>query len=318
VSSRDVERRPRAPQGSGDQLRAEIIGAATALLVGSGNPEHVTLRAVARKVGIAAPSNYLHFAIARSCCSPCSPMPSSASRRLCAEVTPAMRSTRRAMPQHRCCVRPVRRTAEGRVSDPLQRSAARLGAHGQGADRRGHAEIVRSAVPRMRGSVRRQSIATLAHGTVAAGMERAPWFRDAQGQRAGVPVDQRRALPRHGDGPAPAAVRTASVNSSFAGRVRCTPPVGRSARRHRPPRRHLGPRKCIHARQHCGIAPHRQCIGARRRSSGRPITIGDVSDHRLGMEMPPKPGASPAQKYPSTSLIRSASAKCAPAQPVLA
>jgi AcrR family transcriptional regulator len=38
------------------------VAAATALLVDSGNPEHVTLRAVARAVGIAAPSIYLHFA----------------------------------------------------------------------------------------------------------------------------------------------------------------------------------------------------------------------------------------------------------------
>jgi AcrR family transcriptional regulator len=62
VSSRDLARRPRAPQGSGEQLRAEIVAAATSLLVQSGNPEHVTLRAVARTVGIAAPSIYLHFA----------------------------------------------------------------------------------------------------------------------------------------------------------------------------------------------------------------------------------------------------------------
>jgi AcrR family transcriptional regulator len=55
-------RRPRSPQGSGEQLRAEIVEAATKLLVDSGNPEHVTLRAVARAVGIAAPSIYLHFA----------------------------------------------------------------------------------------------------------------------------------------------------------------------------------------------------------------------------------------------------------------
>jgi AcrR family transcriptional regulator len=43
-------------------LRSEIVAAATKLLVASGNPEHVTLRAVAREVGIAAPSIYLHFA----------------------------------------------------------------------------------------------------------------------------------------------------------------------------------------------------------------------------------------------------------------
>jgi AcrR family transcriptional regulator len=62
MSSKSIERRPRAPQGSGEQLRGELIAAATALLVASGNPEHVTLRAVARTVGIAAPSIYLHFA----------------------------------------------------------------------------------------------------------------------------------------------------------------------------------------------------------------------------------------------------------------
>jgi AcrR family transcriptional regulator len=54
-------RRSRAPQGSGAQLRADLVEAATALLVASGNPEHVTLRGVARAVGVAAPSIYLHF-----------------------------------------------------------------------------------------------------------------------------------------------------------------------------------------------------------------------------------------------------------------
>jgi AcrR family transcriptional regulator len=54
--------RQRAPQGDGRRLRGEIIDAALQLLVASGNPDHVTLRAVARAVGIAAPSIYLHFA----------------------------------------------------------------------------------------------------------------------------------------------------------------------------------------------------------------------------------------------------------------
>ena len=61
-SSESSTKRTRAPQGEGDRLRPDLIRAATALLVESGNPEHVTLRAVARSVGIAAPSIYLHFA----------------------------------------------------------------------------------------------------------------------------------------------------------------------------------------------------------------------------------------------------------------
>ena len=61
-SSESSTKRTRAPQGEGDRLRPEIVRAATALLIESGNPEHVTLRAVARSVGIAAPSIYLHFA----------------------------------------------------------------------------------------------------------------------------------------------------------------------------------------------------------------------------------------------------------------
>ncbi|WP_211304272.1 TetR/AcrR family transcriptional regulator [Umezawaea tangerina] len=42
-------------------LRAEILAVATALLDAGGDPRAVTLRAVARGVGIAAPSIYPHF-----------------------------------------------------------------------------------------------------------------------------------------------------------------------------------------------------------------------------------------------------------------
>lgn len=54
-------RRPRSPQGSGGRLRDELIAAATRLLAESADDDGVSLRAVARAVGIAAPSVYLHF-----------------------------------------------------------------------------------------------------------------------------------------------------------------------------------------------------------------------------------------------------------------
>ncbi|KQR17358.1 TetR/AcrR family transcriptional regulator [Cellulomonas sp. Leaf334] len=54
-------RRARSPRGHGAQLRAEIVEAAAALLDEHGTEQAVTLRAVARRVGIAAPSIYAHF-----------------------------------------------------------------------------------------------------------------------------------------------------------------------------------------------------------------------------------------------------------------
>lgn len=54
-------RRTRSPRGHGAQLRAEIVEAAAALLDEHGTEQAVTLRAVARQVGIAAPSIYAHF-----------------------------------------------------------------------------------------------------------------------------------------------------------------------------------------------------------------------------------------------------------------
>ena len=50
------------PRGSGSQLRDEIIDAATRLLDDHGEDESLSLRAVAREVGVAATSVYLHFA----------------------------------------------------------------------------------------------------------------------------------------------------------------------------------------------------------------------------------------------------------------
>ncbi|NLG46227.1 TetR/AcrR family transcriptional regulator [Gordonia sp. (in: high G+C Gram-positive bacteria)] len=59
--SGDVTRRPRSPRGSGEQLADEIITATTDLLIESGSEEKVSIRAVARRVGVTSPSIYLHF-----------------------------------------------------------------------------------------------------------------------------------------------------------------------------------------------------------------------------------------------------------------
>ena len=56
------QRRTPARRGSGEQLRAEIISAASELIAETGDVQLVSLRAVARRVGIATTSIYLHFA----------------------------------------------------------------------------------------------------------------------------------------------------------------------------------------------------------------------------------------------------------------
>jgi AcrR family transcriptional regulator len=61
-SKTPTARRPRADQGDGGRLKAEIVQAAIHLLSTTRSLDQVTLRAVARRVGIAAPSIYLHFA----------------------------------------------------------------------------------------------------------------------------------------------------------------------------------------------------------------------------------------------------------------
>ena len=53
--------RVKNPQGQGGRLRAELIAAADRLLGQTGDIEGLSLRAIAREVGIATPSIYLHF-----------------------------------------------------------------------------------------------------------------------------------------------------------------------------------------------------------------------------------------------------------------
>ncbi|UQX88649.1 TetR/AcrR family transcriptional regulator [Jatrophihabitans telluris] len=53
--------RERNRRGEGSRLREDILDAAAELLDASGNEQDVTLRAVARRVGISAPSIYAHF-----------------------------------------------------------------------------------------------------------------------------------------------------------------------------------------------------------------------------------------------------------------
>jgi AcrR family transcriptional regulator len=54
--------RKRAPRGSGEQLKADIVAAAKDLLAASADSTAVSIRAVADKVGVTPPSIYLHFA----------------------------------------------------------------------------------------------------------------------------------------------------------------------------------------------------------------------------------------------------------------
>jgi AcrR family transcriptional regulator len=55
-------RRGRNPRGQGERLRAEIVDAALRLLDELADDQALSLRAVAREVGIAATSVYIHFA----------------------------------------------------------------------------------------------------------------------------------------------------------------------------------------------------------------------------------------------------------------
>src|SRR6185312_3580027 len=54
-------KRRRAPRGSGEQLRDEILDATTDLLLQTGHAKDVSIRSVARRVGVTPPSIYLHF-----------------------------------------------------------------------------------------------------------------------------------------------------------------------------------------------------------------------------------------------------------------
>jgi AcrR family transcriptional regulator len=53
--------RPRNARGEGSKLRGDILAAASAILSETESVDAVTLRAVARRVGISAPSIYAHF-----------------------------------------------------------------------------------------------------------------------------------------------------------------------------------------------------------------------------------------------------------------
>jgi AcrR family transcriptional regulator len=55
-------KRRRAPRGSGEQLRDEILDATTDLLLETGHVKAVSIRSVAQRVGVTPPSIYLHFA----------------------------------------------------------------------------------------------------------------------------------------------------------------------------------------------------------------------------------------------------------------
>jgi AcrR family transcriptional regulator len=57
-----TRRRKRNARGQGARLTEDIVAGALALIERTGSDEAVTLRAVAREVGIAAPSIYAHFA----------------------------------------------------------------------------------------------------------------------------------------------------------------------------------------------------------------------------------------------------------------
>jgi AcrR family transcriptional regulator len=58
---RSTDRRRRAARGAGDQLRDEILDAATELLLETGHAKAVSIRSVAERVGVTPPSIYLHF-----------------------------------------------------------------------------------------------------------------------------------------------------------------------------------------------------------------------------------------------------------------
>lgn len=55
-------KRRRAPRGSGEQLREDILDATTEQLLQTGHAKDVSIRSVAQQVGVTPPSIYLHFA----------------------------------------------------------------------------------------------------------------------------------------------------------------------------------------------------------------------------------------------------------------
>lgn len=61
ASNRKPAKRDRNPRGSGERLRTDILDAATELLLEEDSVDAVSIRAVARKVGVTSPSIYMHF-----------------------------------------------------------------------------------------------------------------------------------------------------------------------------------------------------------------------------------------------------------------
>ena len=61
ASQAQATRRRRNPRGAGDRLREELITAASEMIAESGDASQLTLRGVAKRVGVAAPSIYRHF-----------------------------------------------------------------------------------------------------------------------------------------------------------------------------------------------------------------------------------------------------------------
>lgn len=57
-----TEPRTRNRPGEGERLRADIVNAADALLAEAGSSDRLSLRGIARSVGITAPAIYAHFA----------------------------------------------------------------------------------------------------------------------------------------------------------------------------------------------------------------------------------------------------------------
>jgi AcrR family transcriptional regulator len=61
TSAPEAQARRRNPRGSGDLLRHDIIEAACQVVAETGDAGQLTLRGVAKRLGIAAPSIYRHF-----------------------------------------------------------------------------------------------------------------------------------------------------------------------------------------------------------------------------------------------------------------
>lgn len=61
VAPPETPHRTRNPRGAGDRLREDLIATAAAAIAESGDANNLSLRDVARRLGISAPSIYRHF-----------------------------------------------------------------------------------------------------------------------------------------------------------------------------------------------------------------------------------------------------------------